>query len=206
VRTLLGLERPVAGSVTCAPDCRPCYVPQQATLDPIFPIRVLEFVLMGRLGPRRLWGPAAAADRAAAQAALAEVSAGDLGRKLLRDLSGGQRQRVLLARALAADANMYFLDEPTAALDIATEHEVLTLIAALGARRAAGIVMITHLVEDGLERADHALLLDRDHAVARAGTAREIAAAPELQRLYGPLGGRHEHAPAPTADARGSRG
>jgi hypothetical protein len=54
--------------------------------------------------------------------------------------------------------------------------------------------MVTHLVEDGLERADRALLLDRDHDVARAGSAAEIAAAPELLRLYGPLLSRREGA------------
>ena len=108
VRTVLGLDRPVRGSVIRAPDVRPCYVPQQATLDPIFPIRVREFVLMGCLKPGRLMGPARHADIEAAEAALAEVRAADLGRKLLRDLSGGQRQRVLLARALAAGRTCIF--------------------------------------------------------------------------------------------------
>jgi zinc transport system ATP-binding protein len=187
VRTLLGLDRPVGGSVVRAPDLRPCYVPQQATLDPIFPIRVLEFVLMGVLQRGKLVGPASHADREAAKAALAEVRAADLERRLLRDLSGGQRQRVLLARALAARANLYVLDEPTAALDIASEREVLELLSGLRARRGATIVMITHLVQDGLARADQVLLLDREHEIALSGPPQEIARAPALQRLYGPL-------------------
>lgn len=195
VRTVLGLDRPVRGTVSRAPDLRPCYLPQQAALDPIFPIRVREFVLMGCLREGRMMGPARHADMEAAEAALVEVRAADLGRKLLRDLSGGQRQRVLLARALAARANLYFLDEPTAALDLTAEREVLELLSALRSRIGAGVVMITHLVEDGFKRADRVLLLDRDHGVALSGPPEEIGRAPSLQHLYGPMLGQREVAP-----------
>ena len=226
VRTILGLDRPIRGAVTRAPDLRAAYMPQQATLDPIFPIRVLEFVLMGRIDRRRvapqpravggsggagagggrapdhgargthggLMGPPSRDDLQAARAALRDVRAAELERRLLRDLSGGQRQRVLFARALAADANLYVLDEPTAALDIATEREVLGLISALRDQRGASIVMITHLVDDGLSRADRALLLDRDHGTTLVGPAAEVRSAPELLRLYSPL---HGHGPGP---------
>ena len=111
-------------------------------------------------------------------------------RKQLRDLSGGQRQRVLIARALATDADLIFLDEPTAALDAAAEREVLELIERLRGKRGAAVVMVTHLVEDGLERADRALLLDRDRGVALAATAREIRSAPEFAHIYGRFVGR----------------
>jgi len=187
VRTLLGLEKAVDGTVDRADDLRPCYVPQSATLDPIFPIRVRDFVLTGVLQRGSLMGPAGRADQERATAALSEAGVPDLGRKLLRDLSGGQRQKVLLARALAAQANLFVMDEPTSALDIASERDVLNLASALGERRDAAVVMITHLVEDGLSRADHVLLLDREHGVAAVGTPAEIARTPALQRLYGPL-------------------
>lgn len=187
VRTLLGLDRPVRGAVTCTPDMRACYVPQQATLDPIFPVRVLEFVLMGVLDRGRMLGPARRREVETAQRALQEVKALELQRLLLRDLSGGQRQRVLLARALAAQANLYVLDEPTAALDVASEREVLRLLSALTRTRGATVVMITHMLEDGLARADQVLLLDRDHGVVLSGPPRELVKAPALQRLYGPV-------------------
>jgi zinc transport system ATP-binding protein len=197
VRTLLGLAPPVRGTVTRAADLRPCYVPQQAALDSIFPIRVLEFVRMGLLERGRLGGPPRREAIAAAHAALDSVSIGGLDGRLLRDLSGGQRQRVLLARALAARANLYVLDEPTAALDGAAEHEVLELVSALVTRTGASVVMITHVVEDGLRRADRVLLLDRDHQVAEVGTPAEIAHAPALQRLYGPVVAPHPAAVPP---------
>ena len=108
---------------------------------------------------------------------------------------GGQRQRVLIARALATDADLVFLDEPTTALDATAEHEVLELIERVRAKRGAAVVMVTHLVEDGLERADRALLLDRDHGVARTATAAELRALPEFARVYGRFVARSEASP-----------
>lgn len=190
LRTLLGLLRPVNGEVAFAPGARLAYVPQQGALDPIFPVSVRDFVVMGTQGPRGVLGRAREADRAAADAALAEAGASELARRQLRDLSGGQRQRVLMARALARDADVVFLDEPTAALDIPSEREVLALIEKLRARRGAAVIMVTHLVEDALERADHALLLDRDHAVALATPAAAMRATSEFQHVYGRFLGR----------------
>jgi len=185
VRTLLGLQRPVRGTVTRAPDLRAAYVPQQSALDPIFPIHVSDFVMMGRLEPGRMIGPPSRDDRVAAARALDLVNGADLPHRLLRDLSGGQRQRVLIARAIASEANLYILDEPTAALDLQSERDILALISTLHADARAGVIMITHLIEDGLARADRALLLDRDHAIALHGPTATIAAAPELRRITG---------------------
>jgi ABC-type Mn2+/Zn2+ transport system ATPase subunit len=166
-------------------------------MDAIFPISVQEFVLMGRQRPGRFMGLPARDDVAAARAALDEVGATDLARRQLRDLSGGQRQRVMIARSIASGASLFILDEPTAALDIATERQVMELIGALAARkdRAAGVVMVTHLVEDGLERADRALLLDRDHQIALGATPRDLRATPAFVQIYGRALARGEAQP-----------
>jgi zinc transport system ATP-binding protein len=195
VRTALGLVAPIAGKVEARPNLRLAYVPQQSALDAIFPISVFDFVLMGLQGPGNVTLLGGRGHGARTAAALDEAGARPLARRQLRDLSGGQRQRVLIARALATDADLVFLDEPTAALDAAAEHEVLQLIETLRAKRGAAVVMVTHLVEDGLERADRALLLDRDHGVARAATAPEVRALPEFARVYGRFVGRTEAAP-----------
>jgi ABC-type Mn2+/Zn2+ transport system ATPase subunit len=192
LRTVLGLERPLGGEIDRAPELRVGYVPQQGTLDPIFPISVLDFVLMGRQGRGNVIGRASRADLEAAAGALDEAGVRPLARRQLRDLSGGQRQRVLIARALAADPDVVFLDEPTAALDLASEREVLALIEQLRARRGAAVVMVTHLVEDGLERADRALLLDRDHGIALGAGAADMRASAAFQRLYGRFVARAE--------------
>ena len=190
VRTALGLSHPVAGTVERRPGLRLAYVPQQSALDAIFPVSVLDFVLMGLQGTGNvtLANPRAYLGRA--RAALIEAGVEALARRQLRDLSGGQRQRVLMARALATDADLIFLDEPTAALDASSEQEVLDLIQRLRQLRGAAVMMVTHLVEDGLERADHALLLDRDHRVAFAATAAAMRSAPDFENIYARFVGR----------------
>ncbi len=195
VRTVLGLEDPVSGAVERGAGVRLGYLPQQGTLDPIFPVSVRDFVLMGRQGAGNVIGHWRPADRRAADAALTEAGVAELAGRQLRNLSGGQRQRVLMARAVAQDADVVFLDEPTAALDLAAEREVLALIERLRTRHGAAVVMVTHLVEDGLERADHALLLDRDHQVAFAAPAAEMHGAPAFQHLYGRFLARTEVTP-----------
>jgi zinc transport system ATP-binding protein len=184
VVTALGLIPPVSGATERRPGLRLAYVPQQAALDAIFPISVLDFVVMGlqRRGSLIIRG-GGQLDRA--RTALDEAGARAFERRQLRDLSGGERQRVLLARAMASNADLVFLDEPTAALDLPSEREILGLIGQLRARRGAAVVMVTHLVEDGLERADRALLLDRDHGVALVESAAAIRDRPELHRIYG---------------------
>lgn len=192
VRTALGLLRPVAGAMQRRPELRLAYVPQQAALDTIFPVSVLDFVLMGLQRPGRVTFLGGGPSLTEARAALEEAGVRALARRQLRDLSGGQRQRVLMARALATNADVIFLDEPTNALDAASEREVLDLIGRLRTRRGAAVVMVTHLVEDGLELADRALLLDRDHQVALALAAPAMHGAPAFQRIYGRFVARRE--------------
>jgi zinc transport system ATP-binding protein len=197
LRTALGLVPAVDGRVERRPALRLAYVPQQSALDAIFPISVLDFVLMGLQGPDNVTLLARGSHTARAVAALDEAGARPLERRQLRDLSGGQRQRVLIARALANDADLVFLDEPTAALDATAEHEVLGLIERLREKRGAAVVMVTHLVEDGLERADRALLLDRDHGVALSAPPAAMRAAPDFARIYGRFVGRGQGEASP---------
>jgi ABC-type Mn2+/Zn2+ transport system ATPase subunit len=149
---------------------------------------------MGLQGPGNVTLLRRTAHLETARRALTEAGAAAFERRQLRDLSGGQRQRVLMARALATDADLVCLDEPTNALDAASEQEILALIERLRGRRGAAVVMVTHLVEDGLERADRALLLDRDHGVALAAPSAAMRTAPEFQHIYGRFVGRHGHA------------
>ena len=189
VRTALGLVPPVGGdgrarARACAsPTCR-----SSRRWTPSSRSRSLDFVLMGLQGPGNV--TLLARGRGLARAPpprWTRRARGALARRQLRDLSGGQRQRVLIARALATDADLIFLDEPTTALDAAAEHEVLQLIETLRAKRGAAVVMVTHLVEDGLERADRALLLDRDHGVALRGDRGRGARAARVRARLRPL-------------------
>ncbi len=117
------------------------YVPQYAHYDPLFPVTVLDVVLMGRLGRRR-GGFYRADDRRAARDSLALVGLGELERRLFSAISGGQRQRVLIARALACEAEILLLDEPTANIDMETENQLFNLLRELNRTRT--VVVVTH--------------------------------------------------------------
>lgn len=148
LKILLGLLEPRQGTVTVF-GRRPAkvrqrigYVPQHASIDPSVPATALDVVLMGRL---RLssWGPSfSRAHTAAAEDALALTGTLDLAERPIAELSGGQRQRVLIARALAAEAELLLLDEPTQGVDLHREREVLELLEHLN--ETMPIVMVSH--------------------------------------------------------------
>ena len=111
-------------------------MPQRESLDPIFPITVFEVVLMGtyaKLPP--LWPVGRRARRVAADVSGAgRLGSGGASRPYW-ELSGGQKQRVLIARALAAEPAVLFLDEPTAGIDSRAEAAITELLAHLNRER-----------------------------------------------------------------------
>ncbi|MCB0913297.1 MAG: ATP-binding cassette domain-containing protein [Propionibacteriaceae bacterium] len=118
------------------------YVPQRGGIL-VQQATAREVVASGRLGTRRPFLPASAADRAAVDAALAEVGLADRARYPFVRLSGGQQQRVLIARALATGADLMVWDEPLAGVDQKTQ-ELLAGVAARLKDRGATIVMVLH--------------------------------------------------------------
>ncbi|MBC2962050.1 metal ABC transporter ATP-binding protein [Nocardioides deserti] len=119
------------------------FVPQRASAASGVPASVAEVVASGRLTRRRLLRPAGRADRAAVTSALELVGLADRARDSVATLSGGQQQRVLIARALAGEPELFFLDEPTAGVDLPNQR---ALAEALGTLSSTGstIVLVTH--------------------------------------------------------------
>ncbi|MCA1589682.1 MAG: ABC transporter ATP-binding protein [Acidobacteria bacterium] len=109
-----------------------------------FPISVLEFVLAGRFTNGRGFGWETERDIEAARRALAECDLGNFADRLMNELSGGERQRVVLARALATEADILLLDEPTTNLDLAHQASMLRLVSERCAKGEASAVVITH--------------------------------------------------------------
>jgi len=122
---------------------RIAYVPQAELVDWAFPVTVNDVVMMGRypgLGPLRRPG---GVDRGAVATALEQVGMASHAGVQIGRLSGGQRRRVFLARALAADPDLYLLDEPVTGVDTTTQEDLMDLLEA-EARRGKTVVATTH--------------------------------------------------------------
>ncbi|MFZ5764036.1 MAG: metal ABC transporter ATP-binding protein [Thermodesulfobacteriota bacterium] len=147
LRLLLGLLKPNKGTITVlgtAPDKAAHligYVPQHRIFDPLFPVSVLDVVLMGRVGES--WGGRFSRDdREHALAALRDVDLYNQRSMSFAELSGGQRQRTLIARALAARAELLFFDEPTANVDSFSERNLYNLLTRLNEKLT--ILVVSH--------------------------------------------------------------
>jgi zinc/manganese transport system ATP-binding protein len=128
MKGIVGILKPMSGTVVKASGARIAYLPQQSELDRTFPARVLDLVSMG-LWPRRgLLGRHTAQDRESVAAALQAVGLQDFEQRALDTLSGGQLQRALFARVLVQDADLILLDEPFNAIDAKTVGDLIDLI------------------------------------------------------------------------------
>lgn len=182
LKALAGAVRPTAGRVVRAPDLRAGYVPQVETVNWLFPVSVLEVVLMAGDQRRRLPWPSHAEVRRA-EAILDQLGLADLKERHIRALSGGQQQRVFIARALMGSPLILLLDEPTSGVDVATRHEVLHLLHDLNHKDGIAIVITTHDL-NGIASHMHTLVCLNCEVIA-AGPPAEILTPEILERTYG---------------------
>ena len=161
---------------------RLAFVPQAPLLPP--EMRVEEYVLLGRTPHIGAFGYESARDFEAAGAALDRLDLAQFAARPLRTLSGGERQRVVLARALAQDAPLLVLDEPTAALDIGRQQQVLELVAELREHRELTVISAMHDLTLASQYADRLLLLSAGELVA-AGHPDEIVTEELISAHYG---------------------
>lgn len=147
IKLALGLLRPDQGTITVLGTeplkarTRIGYMPQFLQYDQRFPVSVLDVALMGRLS-NSLFGLYSQRDKEIARHALDEMGVGDLAGRPFGALSGGQRQRVLIARALACEPELLLLDEPTANVDPAVEHQFLEILHDLATKIT--VITVTH--------------------------------------------------------------
>ena len=134
IKAALGIISPLSGKVEFFNKPlnemrqRVAYVPQREAVEWDFPITVLDLVLMGRYGRLGLFHRPRKADYQAAEHYLKIVGMDSYSHRQISQLSGGQQQRVFLARALLQEADIYFMDEPFAAIDAASENIIVNLL------------------------------------------------------------------------------
>jgi iron complex transport system ATP-binding protein len=191
-KTLLGLIPPLGGKVTI--DDRPiggltrgelalsmAYVPQAQVME--FAYTVLDLVLMGRTAHLGPFSSPGTRDHERAHAALADLGIADLASAEANRISGGQRQLCLVARALAQDAPLLVMDEPTASLDLGNRLLVLARVKALSAQ-GYGVVFSTHDPDQARELATSVAVIAQGR-LAAYGTPDETLTGPLLSAVYG---------------------
>jgi manganese/zinc/iron transport system ATP- binding protein len=158
------------------------YVPQRESVDWDFPADALDVVLMGRYGRLGWFRRPGREDRAFALECLRKVGMADYASRQISQLSGGQQQRVFLARALAQEAQLYFMDEPFAGVDAATEKAIIHLLNELKQQKKT-VLVVHHDLQTVEEYFDWVILLNR--RVIAAGPTAETFTAENLQKTYG---------------------
>jgi len=148
LKLMMGLLKPDRGRVRVlgAPPQKAShrigYVPQDIHANKNFPISVEDVVLMGRLRQEGLRFRYSGKDREAVEKVLKQVDMWNLRERRMGELSGGQRQRAFIARALASDPELLFLDEPTSSVDQKGQTDLYALLGRLNER--VTIVVVSH--------------------------------------------------------------
>lgn len=158
------------------------YVPQRTSVDWDFPTDALDVVTMGLYGQLGWLRRPGQRERERALYCLEKVGMADLAYRQISQLSGGQQQRVFLARALAQDAQVYFMDEPFAGVDATTERAIVALLQEL---RDAGktVVVVHHDLESAPRYFDWLALLNV--RLIASGPFADTFTPTNLQRTYG---------------------
>lgn len=158
------------------------YVPQRESVDWDFPVSALDVVAMGTYRRLGWFRPVGKTEKSLAMDALEKVGIAHLAGRQISQLSGGQQQRVFLARALAQEARVYFMDEPFAAVDAATEQAIVTLLQEL---RDSGrtCLVVHHDLATVPQYFDWLIFLNL--RVVASGPTAEVFTEDNLRKTYG---------------------
>ena len=158
------------------------YVPQRESVDWDFPVSALDVVAMGTYGTLGWFRRVNKRAKSLAMQALDRVGLADYADRQISQLSGGQQQRTFLARALVQDADVYFMDEPFAAVDAATERTIVELLKELR-RRGKTCLVVHHDLATVSQYFDWTVLLNM--RVVAAGPTNEVFTQENLHKTYG---------------------
>ncbi|WP_375581485.1 metal ABC transporter ATP-binding protein [Marivirga tractuosa] len=158
------------------------YVPQRESVDWDFPTSVYEVVMMGRYGQLGLFNRPKKADKEIVMDSLRKVGMEDFKNRQISQLSGGQQQRVFLARALAQQADIYFMDEPFAGVDAATEKAIIKLLGEMSEQNKT-VIVVHHDLQSVAKYFDWIILLNM--RLVASGPINEAFTPELLQETYG---------------------
>lgn len=191
IKSMLNLIKPIAGKIRFWD--RPyseaikkiAYVPQRGTVDWDFPTNVQDVVMMGRYGDLGWFKRPNRSDHEKVIECIKKVGMTDFSKIQISQLSGGQQQRVFLARALAQDADIYFMDEPFQGLDVKTEEAIIELLKEL---RTTGktVVVVHHDLQTVDKYFDYVTLLNKQ--IIESGAVCDVFTEENIAKTYNVLG------------------
>lgn len=158
------------------------YVPQRGSVDWDFPTIALDVVMMGLYGQIGWLKLPSRTHREKAYEALDKMGMADYAERQISQLSGGQQQRVFLARALVQNADLYFMDEPLAGVDAATERAIMNILKELKALGKT-VMVVHHDLQTVEDYFDHVLFLNR--TVIKHGKTEDVFHEKYIAATYG---------------------
>lgn len=158
------------------------YVPQKESVDWDFPATVLDVVEMGRYGKISLFKRLKKKDKQVAIEALKKVKMLDFADRHISELSGGQQQRVFIARALAQEAEIYFMDEPFAGVDMGSEKAIIEILLEMQ-KDGKTIFVVHHDLQSAMDYFDWMVFLNT--RIVASGPTTEVFSTETLQNTYG---------------------
>ena len=182
MRVILGLLPPSAGQVRLG-RAGIGYVPQKIQLDPDMPLRARDLVGLGLDGNRLGIPLPSRSRRKLVDEMLRAVDAEHIGNARVGNLSGGEQQRVLIAHALISRPALLLLDEPLANLDIASEQEVVELLARIAREQRVAVLLSAHEMNPLLPVMNRIVYLAAGRAAS--GPTDEVVRGEVLSELYG---------------------
>ncbi len=195
IKALLNIVKASSGDVTV--DGEPiknkqskiAYVPQKSDVDLSFPITVEDTVLTGTYPNIKLFRRPGKKEREIVKAAMEMVDITNLAKRQISNLSGGQLQRVFIARALAQQADVFFLDEPFVGIDLVSETIIVDLLKEL---RAEGktVVVVHHDLHEVEAYFDKLMILNKE--LVAFGDVKDVFNTENIQKAYGSSLGRIE--------------
>jgi zinc transport system ATP-binding protein len=192
IRIMLGLLKPDSGNIKYYGHDLPCfrekhligYVPQKASeTESRFPATVEEVVRSGRTARVGLFRRFDSADRDAVKKAMETADIARFADKTIGRLSGGERQRVMIARALACEPKILFMDEPTVAIDVTSQEKFYDFVEMLNRDMGLTIIIVSHDIAAVAKKVGTVLCLNQE--MVCHGKPAQFMKEQYMEKLYG---------------------